>query len=133
VEWSKCVETIQMYRQINNEFLYVNSFNQYLAFNFALENFKKKLVSKITASRIKWNHGRQYLHHVWFTRTIGAVGDKIEKLPQKTLKFSFDLEDLTPVIYIAETLSLDKLYDFMKGKEKRGSSNINMVVVLYKI
>jgi hypothetical protein len=38
-----------------------------------------------------------------YTKRIGAVGDKIEKLPQKTLKFSFDL-DLTPVIYIAETL-----------------------------
>jgi lipopolysaccharide export system permease protein len=40
----------------NNEFLYVNSFNPVsnVAFNFTLENFKKKLVSKIT-SRIKWN------------------------------------------------------------------------------
>jgi lipopolysaccharide export system permease protein len=48
-----------VYRQINdNEFLYVNSFNSVskVAFNFALEKFdKEKLVSKITASRLKWN------------------------------------------------------------------------------
>jgi lipopolysaccharide export system permease protein len=46
-----------VYRQINdNEFLYVNSFNSVskVAFNFALENLEK-LVSKITASRLKWN------------------------------------------------------------------------------
>jgi lipopolysaccharide export system permease protein len=53
-------------------------------------------------------------------------------MPEKKTKFSFDLEDLTPVIYIAETLSLDKLYEFIK-KKKRGSSNINIyMVVLYK-
>jgi hypothetical protein len=39
-------------------------------------------------------------------------------MPEKNTKFSFDLEDLTPVIYIAETLSLDKLYEFI-DKEKR--------------
>jgi lipopolysaccharide export system permease protein len=48
-----------VYRQINdNEFLYVNSFNaeSQVAFQFALEKFdKEKLVSKITASRIKWS------------------------------------------------------------------------------
>jgi lipopolysaccharide export system permease protein len=39
-------------------------------------------------------------------------------MPEKNTKFSFDLEDLTPVIYIAETLSLDKLYEFI-DKEKK--------------
>jgi hypothetical protein len=50
---------IRRNRQINdNEFLYVNSFNaeSQVAFQFALEKFdKEKLVSKITASRIKWD------------------------------------------------------------------------------
>jgi lipopolysaccharide export system permease protein len=35
-----------------------------------------------------------------------VLGDKIEKRLQKT-KFSFDLEDLNPVVYIAETLTLN--------------------------
>jgi lipopolysaccharide export system permease protein len=55
------------------------------------------------------------------------------KNARENTKFSFDLEDLTPVIYIAETLSLDKLYEFIDKKKKRGSSNINIyMVVLYK-
>ena len=127
-----------VYRQINdNEFLYVNSFNSVskVAFNFALEKFdKEKLVSKITASRIKWNpQDSTYTMYDYSKRTLGELGDKIEKLPEKKAKFSFDLEDLTPVIYIAETLSLDKLYEFIDKEKKRGSSNINIyMVVLYK-
>jgi lipopolysaccharide export system permease protein len=53
-------------------------------------------------------------------RTLGAVGDKIEKLPQKTLKFSFDLEDLTPVIYIAETLRLND-YTILLIRKRSGA------------
>jgi lipopolysaccharide export system permease protein len=37
------------------------------------------------------------------------------------LFFNFDLEDLAPVVYIAETLSLGKLNAFIKRKA-RGSS-----------
>jgi hypothetical protein len=58
-----------------------------------------------------------YTMYDYTKRTLGAVGDKIEKLPQKTLKFSFDLEDLTPV-YIAETLRLNN-YTILLIKEKR--------------
>jgi lipopolysaccharide export system permease protein len=66
-------------------------------------------------------------------RTVGLLGDKIEKMPEKKTKFSFELEDLTPVVYIAETLSLSELYDFIDKEKKRGSSNINVyMVVLYK-
>ena len=50
-------------------------------------------------------------------RTVGGLDDKIEKAEQKDAKFSFDLEDLTPVIYIAETLNLGKLNQFI-DKEK---------------
>jgi lipopolysaccharide export system permease protein len=54
------------------------------------------------------------------------------KNARENTKFSFDLEDLTPVIYIAETLSLDKFMS-LSTKKKRGSSNINIyMVVLYK-
>lgn len=127
-----------VYRQINNnEFLYVNSFNteSKVAFNFALEKFdKEKLVSKITASRIKWNpKDSTYTMYDYTKRTVGVLGDKIEKFPEKKAKFSFELEDLTPVIYIAETLSLNKLVAFIDKEKARGSSNINIyMVVLYK-
>lgn len=127
-----------VYRQINKtDFLYVNSFNSgtKTAFNFALEKFKdEKLVSKITASRIQWNPADStYTMYDYTKRTVGELGDKIEKVPEKKTVFSFDLEDLAPVVYIAETLTLDKLNAFIDKEKARGSSNINVyMVVLYK-
>ena len=41
-------------------------------------------------------------------------------------KFSFGLEDLTPVVYIAETLPVHKLYQFIEKERNRGSD------VMYK-
>jgi len=127
-----------VYRQISdNQFIYVNSFNNdtKMAFNFSLENFKKeKLDYKITASRIKWNpKDKTYTLYDYAKRTVGPLGDVIVKAPEKKMKFNFDLEDLAPVVYIAETLSLNKLNAFIDKEKKRGSSNINVyMVVLYK-
>ena len=131
-------DNTDVYRQINdNEFIYVNSFNteSKTAFNFSLEKFKnEKLIYKITASRIKWNpKDSTYTMFDYTKRTVGELNDKIEKLPQKDAVFAFDLEDLTPVVYIAETLSLGKLNAFIGKERERGSSNINVyLVVLYK-
>lgn len=127
-----------VYRQISDtEFIYVNSFNTLskTAFNFSLEKFnKEKLVYKISASRIKWNpKTKTYTMYDYTKRTVGENGDKIEKFAEKEARFSFDLEDLAPVVYIAETLNLNKLIKFIDKEKKRGSSNINVyLVVLYK-
>ncbi|CAN1575404.1 COG0795 Predicted permeases [Flavobacteriaceae bacterium] len=131
-------ENTDVYRQISdNEFIYVNSFNNEskMAFNFSLEHFKKeKLEYKITASRIKWNpKEKNYSLFDYTKRIVGKEGDVIEKSPEKKMKFNFELEDLAPVIYIAETLSLGELNDFIEKERKRGSSNINVyLVVFYK-
>ncbi|RTY87065.1 YjgP/YjgQ family permease [Flavobacterium sp. RSP49] len=131
-------DNTDVYRQISdNEFIYVNSFNteSKTAFNFSLEKFKnEKLIHKITASRIKWNpKDSTYTLYDYTKRTVGELNDKIEKVAQKDAVFTFDLEDLTPVIYIAETLSLGKLNAFIAKERERGSSNINVyLVVLYK-
>lgn len=127
-----------VYRQINdNEFIYVNSYNEstQTAFNFTLEKFKgEQLEYKIVASRIKWNpKDSTYTMYDYVKRTVGKLNDKIEKVPEKKAKFSFDLEDLTPVVYIAETLNFGKLVDFIAKERERGSSDINTyLVVLYK-
>jgi len=131
-------DNTDVYRQISdNEFIYVNSFNNVskTAFNFTLEKFKKdKLEYKITAGRIQWNpKDSTYTMYDYTKRTVGELGDKIEKAEKKDAVFNFDLEDLTPVIYIAETLSLNKLNAFIDKERSRGSSNINVyLVVLYK-
>jgi LPS export ABC transporter permease LptG len=131
-------DNTDVYRQISdNEFIYVNSFNNVskMAFNFSLEKFKKdKLEYKITAGRIQWNpKDSTYTMYDYTKRTVGELGDRIEKAEKKDAVFNFDLEDLTPVVYIAETLSLNKLNAFIDKERTRGSSNINVyLVVLYK-
>jgi len=131
-------QNTNVYRQINDhDFIYVNSFNEEskTAFNFTLESFKNdKMVSKITASRIKWNpKTKNYTLYDYTKRTVGELNDKIEKAPEKNVAFTFELADLTPVVYIAETLTLGKLIDFIDKEKKRGSANVNTyLVVLYK-
>ncbi|MFV8334416.1 LptF/LptG family permease [Flavobacterium sp. GSP14] len=131
-------DNTDVYRQISDdEFIYVNSFNaeSKTAFNFSLEKFKnQKLVHKITASRIKYDSKkRKYTLYDYTKRTVGETNDVIVKLPEKEVVFNFDLEDLAPVVYIAETLSLGKLNAFIKKEKARGSSTINVyLVVLYK-
>jgi len=131
-------DNTDVFRQINdNAFIYVNSFNPETktAYNFSYEKFiKDKLEYKISASRIQWNPKyKNYTMYDYVKRTVGELGDKIEKADQKDAKFSFDLADLTPVVYIAETLTLGELNKFIAKEKKRGSSNINVyMVVLYK-
>jgi lipopolysaccharide export system permease protein len=127
-----------VFRQISdNEFIYVNSFNaeSKMAFNFCYEKFNQgKLESKMTASRIQWNlKDSTYTLYDYTKRTVGELNDQIVKAPEKKIKFKFDLEDLTPVIYIAETLSLNKLNAFIDKEKARGNANVNIyLVVLYK-
>ena len=128
-----------VFRQIDDKtYIYVGSFNQgnQTAFYFSLEKFKKDntLDFKISATRIKFNEeDSTYTMFGYNKRTVGVLNDKIEILQKKDTVFTFDLEDLTPTVYVAETLSLGELNNFIDKERERGSSNINTyLVVLYK-
>lgn len=127
-----------IFRQISDdEFIYVSNFNTIskVAFNFSLEKFKgEELDYKITAGRIKWNpKDSTYTMFDYTKRTVGPLGDILEHADKKDAKFKFDLDDLTPTVYIAETLSLGDLNKFIARETKRGNANINVyLTVLYK-
>lgn len=127
-----------VYRQINkDEYIYVSSFNSVskMAFNFSMEKFEKdKLKYKVSARSIKWNPKDSSYTLVEFKkRKVGELGDVIISEQQKDTVLNFDLEDLTPVVYIAETLSYFDLIKFIEKEKTRGSTNINTyLVVLYK-
>ncbi|WP_298120221.1 LptF/LptG family permease [Flavobacterium sp.] len=127
-----------VYRQISDdEYIYVSNFNSAskTAFNFSLEKFKEgKMLYKITSSRIKWNEkDSTYTMYNYKKRKIGELNDIFESDEKKDTVFKFDLEDLTPVVFIAETLSYSELTSFIEKERERGSSNINTyLVVLYK-
>ena len=127
-----------VYKQISdNECIYVSSFDYVnkQGYNFTLENFKdNKLIYKINAGTIRWNPKDSTYTLTTFTkRTVGTMGDKLESAPEKKFKFNFEPDDLTPTIYVAETMTLSQLNDFIDKERKRGSGNINAyLVILYK-
>ena len=64
---------------------------------------------------------------------MGENEDEIfhERTMDTVLPFEFD--ELTPVSYIAETLTYTELNDFIKQERRRGSANMNRyLVVAYK-
>ena len=124
-----------VYRQINdNDFIYVSYFdvNKKSGNNFTLEHFEgNKLVYKIKADKIVFNEkDSTYSLFKYFKRTIHESEDILASQKQLDTVFSFDLEDLTPVKYIAETLNIVELNSFIEREKKRGSSYINRYEVV---
>lgn len=129
-----------VFRQISDtEIIHVGNFiaSNKTAINFTYEKFNKKtnrLEYKIAAQRLRFNaKDSTYTMFDYTKRTIGELGDKLTSGQRKDTVFKFDLEDLTPVIYVAETLTLGELTSFIDKERERGSENISIyLVVLYK-
>lgn len=125
----KKVADKNVFRQINdNDFIYVSSFSikDKVGQNFTLEHFENdKMIYKIQSQNIRYiEKDSTYRLTKYVKHTIGEHEDIIEKHRRKDTLFAFDLDDLTPVEYIAETLNYTNLTDFIEKEEKRGSSNI---------
>ena len=72
-----------------------------------------------------------YNHRIYWETQLFA---RVRKWSDGITVFKFDIEDLTPVVYIAETLPLNELNKFIDKERARGSSNINVyLVVLYSL
>jgi lipopolysaccharide export system permease protein len=131
-------DNTDVFRQISkDEYIFVSNYQEIskTAFYFSMEKFDNdKLKYKLIANRIKWDEKtKKYTLFNYTKRKVGAFGDIIESGEKKDTVFNFDLEDLTPVVYIAETLPLNELHKFIDKEKSRGSSNINVyLVVLYK-
>jgi lipopolysaccharide export system permease protein len=101
--------------------------------NFTLEHFEgNKLKFKISANSITYVDSTYRLVN-YTKRKIGDHGDIIESARRMDTLFAFDVDDLTPVEYIAETLQYGELTRFIEKEKQRGSSNIGRYeVVKYK-
>jgi len=130
------VDNTNVFRQINDhEIIYVSSFNNNLGQNFTLEHFEdNKLKYKITASNIRFiPKDTIYRLTNYVKRDIGAHEDELEILRRKDTLLDFDVDDLIPVIYAAETKMYGELKQFIAKEEARGSSNVGRFkLVLYR-
>ncbi len=129
------LQSRDIFRQINdNDYIYVSNFDtkQKLGNNFTYEHFEgNKLKYKIFANSISYSEeDSTYRLFNYVKRTIGDHDEVVETTRRKDTLFSFDLEDLTPVEYIAETLSYNDLNNFIKKEKDRGSSNIGRYEVV---
>lgn len=132
------LQTKEVFKQINdNDIIYVSNFNvkQKKGRNFTLEHFEgNQLKYKIFADNIKYvEKDSSYRLTRYVKRIIGEYNEIIETTRRKDTLFTFDLEDLSPVSYIAETKTYGELIRFIEREKKRGSSNISRYeVVKYK-
>jgi lipopolysaccharide export system permease protein len=134
-------KTGNVFRALNeNEILYVSNFNVFSkeASNFTIEGFadkdKTQLAYKLQAEKLKWNpNDSTYTLTNYKLRKVTPYNDILSSGKSKDTVFSFDLDDLTPVVYIAETLTMTELSKFIAKEEARGNANVNLYkVVLYK-
>lgn len=132
------VQNTNVFRQINDhEIIYVSNFNVKNSFgsNFTLEHFENdKLSYKITANNIKYlEKDTIYRLTNYLKRNIGDHEDSIDFQKTKDTLFNFDVDDLIPVIYAAETKMYGDLKKFIAKEEARGSSNVGRFkLVLYR-
>ena len=122
--------TDKVFLQINDdEFIYVNNYDpiRKQASDFTLENFNdNKLNFKISSRRIRWIEKDSLFRLFNFKKRV-FLGDKeiLETSIRKDTIFDFNINDLAPVNYIAETLTFSDLNKFIKDEKLRGSSLIN--------
>ncbi|PWH82989.1 hypothetical protein DIS18_00060 [Algibacter marinivivus] len=132
------VENTNVFRQINdNEIIYVSNFDvkNNVGNNFTLEHFEdNKLKYKITANNIRYiEKDTLYRLTNYVKRDIGEHEDTLEILRRKDTLLAFNVDDLIPVIYAAETKMYGELKDFIAKEEARGSSNVGRFkLVLYR-
>lgn len=126
-----------VYKQIApGEYIYISNFDYdiKLGYNFTLEKFKEnsnELEYKIEAYQLKYiDTLSQYRLTKYIKRTIGEKDDLIETHDEITMPFNFEVDDLTPTIYAAETMQLKDLNNFIEKEKMRGSPNIGFYEVV---
>lgn len=127
---NKNQQTKDIYRQIaDNDYIYVSNFSikSKTGRDFTWEHFDgNQMTYKISASRLKFNSkDTTYTLFNYKKRTIGIDGDILEGKAKLDTILPFDLDDLTPVTYIAETLTTSELRKFIEKEKARGSSYIS--------
>lgn len=133
--------TSNIFNQLNeNDFIYVSSFDpaRQIGYNFTFEHFdaNDRLAWKIAASNIRWIEKDSVYRLTSYQKRIANPGGETELVETKRrldTVFGFQIDDLTPVSYIAETKNLFELNEFIDTQRRKGASNINTyILVKYK-
>lgn len=120
--------TSRLFKQINdNEYIYVSAYDpkRKRGLNFTLENFDgNELKHKITATTIRWDDSIFRLTN-YVKRTINGDREILKKITRKDTLLDFDVDDLAPLNYVAETLNFFELNELIRYERRAGSPLIN--------
>ena len=108
----------KLFKQINdNEFIYVSSYdpNRKRGNNFTLEHFEgEQMKFKIFAQTIRWIDSDSIFRLINYRKRTFTENDEIYvQENRKDTLFGFEIQDLAPLNYLAETLSLGDLNEFI--------------------
>ena len=121
-------QTSRLFKQINDsEYIYVSSYDpkRKRALNFTLENFDgNELRHKITATTIRWDDSIFRLTN-YVKRSIINEQEVIKRVTRLDTILDFDIDDLAPLNYVAETLNFFELNKLIRYEKKAGSPLIN--------
>ena len=121
-------KTSRLFKQINDiEYIYVSSYDpsRKRGLNFTLENFDgNELRHKITASTIRWDDSIFRLTN-YVKRSIIKDQEIIKRVTRLDTILDFDIDDLAPLNYVAETLNFFELNELIRYEKKAGSPLIN--------
>lgn len=131
--------TNNIFTQLNkNDFIYVSSFDpaRQIGYNFTFERFddQNELEFKISAANIRWmENDSLYRLTTYKKRKLLKDTALVETKRRLDTLFTFEIGDLTPVSYVAETKDIFELNRFIEDQRAKGASNINAyVLVKYK-
>ncbi len=120
--------TSRLFKQINErEYIYASSYDpsRKRALNFTLENFNGNVLNhKISATTIRWDDSIFRLTN-YVKRKIINDKEYIERVTRKDTLLDFDINDLAPLNYVAETLNFFELNDLIRYEKRTGSPLIN--------
>ena len=128
-------QTTNIFNQLNEkDFIYVSSFDpdRKIGYNFTYERFDgdDELVFKISAANIRWVEKDSLYRLTSYTkRKIKEGHELVETKRRLDTLFTFQIGDLTPVSYVADTKNLFELNDFIEDQRKKGAANINTYIL----
>lgn len=123
-------QTSNLFKQINEkEYVFVSSYNpsRLRGSDFTLEHFEgDSLTFKIMAQSIRWVEKDSVFRLINVKKRI-IEGDKerMESVNSKDTLFDFQIQDLAPLNYKAETLTMGPLNAFIEDEKRSGSVLIN--------
>ena len=123
-------QTKNLFKQISpNEYIFVSSYDpiRKSAKNFTLEHFEEnRLTFKIQATSIRWvEKDSVFRLSAYSRRTFVDEREIYFRKSRLDTLFDFEIDDLAPVNYKAETLTFSPLNEFIEKEREGGSVMIN--------